>query len=82
MKALAYAAAIRRLDCTAASNAIRAREVSLEAGDVQTLLEYSPLIAPSIICGVLVRHFIAGLVEIDLVSKSSFGRYTPWRCRS
>lgn len=62
MKAMAYAAAIRGAECTAASNAVRAIEVSLGAGDVQAVLRNAPLIAPPIICGVLVRHFIAGQI--------------------
>lgn len=82
MKAMAYAAAIRGSACTAASNAVRAIEVSLGAGDVQAVLRNAPLIAPPIICGVLVRHFIAGLIEIDLTKESSFGRYTQWKCRT
>ncbi|MGN7738538.1 hypothetical protein ACTJKT_00870 [Pseudomonas sp. 22526] len=82
MKALAFAAAIREFDYAAASNVVRTIEVSLEAGDVQAVLTHAPLIAPPVICGVLVRHFIAGLIDIDLVSKASFGLYTPWRCRS
>jgi len=82
MKALAFAAAIRGFDYAAASNVVRTIEVSLEAGDIQAVLKHAPLIAPPIICGVLVRHFIAGLIDIDLVSKASFGLYTPWRCRS
>ena len=82
MKALAFAAAIRSLDCVAASNAIRAIEVSLGEGDIKSVLSKAPLVAPPIVCGVLVRHFIAGHIEIDFAGKPSFGYHTQWKCRS
>lgn len=82
MKVLSFGAAIREGKYTAAANAVRAVEVSLEKGDVQALFDNTPLLSNSVVCGVLARHWIEGLIEMDFSCRSTFGRHTQWRCKS
>jgi hypothetical protein len=80
MKPLAFAAAIAYQECTSTSNVVRAFEVSQKSGSIKDLIENFPNLDVPVVCGVLVRHFIAGLVSVDLPIRP-FGVHTRWECR-
>jgi hypothetical protein len=77
LSALSFCAGVRGQELAPIENKLILVERQLINGTIRQLLEALRGVEESLVAGVIVRHMIRGLIDVDL-SRDSFGRHTRW----